>query len=134
MPSGYGSFGIPFKFGPSGLHFNSPVTIRIPHDPSDSEYSVYNVYRYDPNSPTFWSSDGIHNPATHGPLDVTPHYLEVEVDHFSAFQPGGGGGGGGCAISPNGQGNMVEYMLPYVFYVVVLLIIKLKDARNRKTI
>ena len=29
------------------------------------------------------------------------------------------------------QGNVIEYMLPYVFYIVVLLIIKLKDANNR---
>ena len=149
MPSTYGSFGLPFKFGPSGLQFNLPVTIRISHAAADClEYSVYRIYRYDPSSFTYWSEDGIHNPATHSPSGVTPHYLEVEVDHFSAFSPGGGflptggavggggggGGGGGCSIYHNGRSNVIEYMLPYVFYVVVLLLIKLKDTRNRKAI
>ena len=127
-----------YNFGPSGLEFDPPATIRIPLAPNAPSYSQYIVYWWDstilPNGA--WTTDGIHNPATKS-SDGT--YLEVQVDHFSVFQPGGvsvvsgGGGGGGCAISPNGQGNVIEYMLPYVFYVVVLLIIKRKDARNRKT-
>ncbi len=83
MPSGYGDFGTPFKFGPSGLHFDSPVTIRIPHSEADCPgYSIYRIYRYDPSSLTYWSEEGIHNPATHSPSGVTPHYLEVEVDQL----------------------------------------------------
>jgi hypothetical protein len=69
--------------------------------------------------------------------------------HFSIFGAGGGGGGGGgdsgsggggggsgigCAMSPYGQGNVAEFLLPYVFLSGVWVIIKRKDARNRKTI
>jgi len=136
-----GGFGLMYNFGPSGLAFDPPATIRIPLAPNAPSYSQHIVYWWDstilPNGA--WTTDGIHNPATKS-SDGT--YLEVQVDHFSVFLPGGsvpgvvpgGGGDGGCAISPNGQGNVIEYMLPYVFYVVVLLTIKLKDARNRKTI
>ncbi|MHC4191820.1 MAG: hypothetical protein ACYSUB_19430 [Planctomycetota bacterium] len=64
-----------------------------------------------------------------------------DSDHFSIFGAGGGGGGGGggsgsggilgCAMSPYGQGNVAEFLLPYVFLSGVWIIIKRKDARNR---
>jgi len=140
-----GGFGLMYNFGPSGLEFDPPATIMIPLAPNAPSYSKYIVYWWDstilPNGA--WTTDGIHNPATKS-SDGT--YLEVQVDHFSVFQPGGfsgvsgegggggGGGGGGCDISPNSQGNVIEYMLPYVFLTIVWIIIKRKDARNRKTI
>lgn len=71
------------------------------------------------------------------------HLVSFKTRHFTSFYlvegdaaavVGGGGGGGGCAISANGRGNVIEYILPYVFYIFVLLMIKLKDARNRKII
>lgn len=142
MPSEAGSFGTQYKFGPSGLQFNSPVTIRIPHDTCPADYSEYRVYRYDPTIPSFWSEEGIRNPATHSPAGVSPHYLEVQVDHFSTFAAGGstppppdgggGGGGGGCALStpPHGPDSIAEFLLPYVFFVIVLLVISLVDARR----
>jgi hypothetical protein len=70
------------------------------------------------------------------------HIVHFQTRHFTPFillegtaaaiVGGGGGGGGGCAISDNNQGNAIEYMLPYVFCVVVLFITKIKDARNQK--
>ena len=73
------------------------------------------------------------------------HIVRFKVRHFTSFYlvegavapavgGGGGGGGGGCAISANGRGNVIEYMLPYVFYIFILLIMKLKDIRGRKMI
>jgi hypothetical protein len=141
MPAECGGFGMQYKFGPSGLHFNSPVTIRIPHLEADClGHSVHRVYRYDPSSLTFWSEEGIHNPATHSPSGATPHYLEVQVDHFSAFGAGGGngggggGGGGGCSMSspPHGPRSVVEFLLPYIVFVIVLLMISRIDARRRR--
>ena len=72
----------------------------------------------------------------------TVHLVRFKTRHFTPFYlfggaaPAavGGGGGGGCAISPNGHGNVIEYMLPYFLYIAALLIIKLKGARNRKII
>jgi len=147
MPATYGGFGMYYEFGPSGLQFNSPVTIRIPHTNCPADYSVYRIYRYDPSSLNFWSDDGIHNPATHSPSGVTPHYLEVQVDHFSIFSAGGsvpvplpidggggGGGGGGCALSTHAHSpdSVVEFLLPYLVIVIVLLMISRIDARRQR--
>jgi hypothetical protein len=144
MPASYGGFGAYYKFGPSGLQFNSPVTIRIPHTSCPSDYSEYRIYRYDPSSITFWSEQGIHNPAKHSPAGVTPHYLEVQVDHFSVFgaggsaaasnSGGGGGGGGGCALSTPGNDpdSIAEFLLPYAAFVVVLLVITWVDTRRKR--
>jgi|GEM_PF-2346317 len=129
MPSGTNAVGLKYEFGPTGLQFAEPVTIRIPLT-EDGGYSTYRVYRYDPNdltSPSFpWTEDGIHNPATNQGT-----YLEVQVDHFSIYGAagitvpppggGGGGGGGGCAISPYDGCDPVEFMLPFVAYVLILL-------------
>jgi hypothetical protein len=144
MPEEYGGFGIPYEFGPAGLQFEYPVTVRIPFT-DDPGYSVYNVYRYDPSSSTYWSDEGIYNPATHSPSGITPPYVEVEVAHFSILQPGGystpsGDGGGdegdegisGCAMSPYRQGNVAEFLLPYVAYIIVLLSISWIQARGRR--
>jgi len=143
MPAGCGGFGMQCRFGPTGLRFNSPVTIRIPHsEASCAGHSIYRVYRYDPTVPSFWSEEGIHNPATHSPGGVTPHYLEVQVDHFTTFAAGGttppagggGGGGGGCALSTSEDrpDSVAEFLLPYVVFVVVLLLISLIDARRAR--
>ena len=147
LPSG--AFGVCYEFSPSGLEFNTPVTVTLLHTSNDCPgYSIYNVYWYDssifpPASP--WTQNGITN-VQHIELSPTLHAVEFNTTHFTAFGAsgsvvpvpvgggGGGGGGGGCAISANGRGKAIEYMLPYVFYIFVLLMIKLKDARNRKII
>jgi hypothetical protein len=146
MPAVTGGFGVPYKFGPSGLHFDSPVTVRIPLT-NDPGYSEYRLYRYDPSDLTSpylpWTEEGIHNPATkYSPPGQTP-YLEVEVDHFSILSPGGsttggagaggGGGDGGCALSAHGQGSLVEFMVPYIGFAVMLLVITCIDVRRRRT-
>ena len=141
MPAATGGFGLVYSFGPSGLQFSPPATIRIPlvNDPG---YSVYRVFRYDPGdltSPYFpWSEDGIHNPATKVP-GQTP-YLEVQVDHFSLFSTGGAAAGasyhhgdGGCALSPSGGATPAEFLLPFAGYVFVLLVITCADAYRRRS-
>ena len=126
-----------FEFGPSGIQFKVPITIAIAYSPSSAPAEVY---WYDPENDIL-RQDGITN-VTH--IDKgTVHIVRFKVRHFTSFYlvegdaaaaVGGGGGGGGCAISTNGRGNVVEYMLPYVFYNFVLLMIKLKDSRNQKII
>jgi len=134
MPSGMNEVGLKYEFGPSGLQFATPVTIRIPLT-QDGGHSTYRVYRYDPDdltSPSFpWTEDGIHNPATLV-AGAGGMYLEVQVDHFSIYGAagitvpppggGGGGGGGGCALAPyDGGCGPMEFALPFVMYVLVLL-------------
>ncbi|MCK4784944.1 MAG: hypothetical protein KAV87_14425 [Desulfobacteraceae bacterium] len=148
-----GGYGIPYEFGPSGLVFGEPVTITIPHAEEDCPgHSVYTVYWYDPSilppaSP--WTQEGISDVEHLTSLDGLPsgvHAIRFKTTHFTGFGTGGGaaaaaaigggggGGGGGCDMSAAGQGNVIEYMLPYIFLTIVWIIIKRKDARNRKTI
>lgn len=142
MPAAMGGFGLVYDFGPSGLQFSPPATIRIPlvNDPG---YSVYRVFRYDPGDLTSlyfpWSEDGIHNPATKHLVAGAP-YLEVQVDHFSLFSTGGAAAGvsyhhgdGGCALSPSGGATPTEFLLPFAGYVVVLLVITCADAYRRRS-
>ncbi|MHC4241069.1 MAG: TolB family protein [Planctomycetota bacterium] len=127
-----------FEFGPSGIQFKVPITIAIAYEPSSAKPEVY---WYDPEDDVL-KQDGITN-VTYIEK-ATVHIVRFKVRHFTSFYlvggaaaaavGGGGGGGGGCAISTNGQGKVIEYMLPYFFYIAVLLIIKLKDSRNRKII
>jgi hypothetical protein len=125
-----------FEFGPSGIQFKVPITIAIAYAPSSARPEVY-WYDPDPLQDRL-RQEGITNVTYIEKANV--HIVKFKVRHFTSFYlvggaaavGGGGGGGGGCAISPNGQGNVIEYMLPYVLYIVVLLIIKLKDSCNRK--
>jgi uncharacterized repeat protein (TIGR01451 family) len=134
MPSGADEVGLKYEFGPSGLEFDTPVTIRIPLT-GDTSFSSYKVYRYDPNdlaSPQYpWTESGIHNPAVKKTDDGgTTYYLEVEVDHFSIYggsgitaaaAGGGGGGGGGCQLVKDGGGSPVEFFLPLILSVLAVL-------------
>jgi len=144
-----GSFGVPYDLGPSGLVFSPPVTVTIQHAKEDCPgHAIYNVYWYNTETGT-WSQEGISDvqhltDAQDPSLPPDVHAVRFTTTHFTGFGTGGGaapaagggggGGGGGCDISPNNQGNVIEYMLPYVFLTIVWIIIKRKDARNRKTI
>jgi hypothetical protein len=127
-----------FEFGPSGIQFGVPITITIAYAPLGVPAEVY---WYDPGTGLF-KQDGITNVTIIE--KETVHLVRFKTRHFTPFYlfggaaaaavGGGGGGGGGCAVSANGQGKVIEYMLPYFFYIAVLLIIKIKDSRNRKII
>lgn len=121
-----GGFGLAYSFGPSGVVFSSPVTLRIPLAADAPVYSVYTVYRHD-GATGAWTQDGIHNPATKV-TGVGGSYLEVQVDHFSTFtvggstpSGGGGGGGGGCALSPWSDAGPIDVLLPFVLCAGALL-------------
>jgi hypothetical protein len=146
-----GAFGIFYEFSPSGLEFLLPVTISIPHAAADCPgHAVYNVYYYDPTilppaSP--WRRDGIsnvqHMTSSQDPtLPPDVHAVRYNSTHFTAFgiggsatapaAGGGGGGGGGCSMSAGNEGNIVEFLLPYIGFIIVLVILTVRDARVRK--
>jgi hypothetical protein len=147
-----GAFGIFYEFSPSGLEFLQPVTISFPHAAADCPgHSVYNVYFYDPTilppaSP--WRQNGItdvqHVTVAQDPtLPSDVHVVRCNSTHFTAFGVGGGaavaaggggggGGGGGCAVSAGSEGNIIEFLLPYIGFIIVLLILTARDARVRK--
>ncbi len=79
------------------------------------------------------------------PVSPSLHALSFKTTHFTAFYlfagggaaaivGGGGGGGGGCSVSvsASGEGNIVEYILPYIGLAVIMTILKMRDIRDRK--
>jgi len=132
-----GGFGMAYSFGPSGVVFDHPVTIRIPLADDAPVYSVYTVYRYDAGTGT-WTQAGIHNPATKV-TGAGGSYLEVQVDHFTTFIPSGvivsgsGGGGGGCSLSPWSNAGPIEVILPFAAFVLVLLTCSIVGGLRRRS-
>jgi hypothetical protein len=133
--------GVPYEFSPSGLQFSSPVTITVPHTSSECPgYSAYGVYWYNAQTGS-WSRDGISN-VRHVQISSTEHAVRFQTTHFTSFGIGasvdtgvvGGGGGGGCAVSADNEGSVAEYVLPYLFCIAILLIIRRKDANTRKMV
>jgi len=45
---------------------------------------------------------------------------------------GGGGGGGSCSVPATGNGTIVEFLLPYMALAAAMMILRLRDAHQRK--
>ncbi len=131
-----------YDFGPSGIEFSQPVTITIPYNYTGSEDSAL-AYWYNSLTEAL-SQNGITDVET---IEISPtlHALRFKTTHFTPFYiflgsagavaggSGGGGGGGGCSISRSSQGSVTEFLLPYIGLAVVMIILKQRDARNRKS-
>ena len=131
-----------YDFGPSGIQFSQPVMITIPYAFSGSDGSAEPYWL---NSLTgILSQQGI-TEIRDDPVSPSLHALSFKTTHFTAFYlfggggggaaaivGGGGGGGGGCSVSASGEGNIVEYILPYIGLAVVMVMLKMRDARYRK--
>jgi len=124
-----------YDFGPSGIEFNKPVTVTIPYNVSDSSAST-SAYWY--NSLTgALSQQGITNVED---IVVSPtlHALRFETTHFTQFYlllgsgTAAAGGGGGCSVSPDNQGSIAEFLLPYIGLTVMMVIMRLIDVRNQR--
>jgi hypothetical protein len=149
-----GGFGVFYEFGPSGVEFSQPVTMTIPHAAADCPgHAAFSVYYYNTVTGT-WSQDGITNVEhltsqedPNLPSDV--HAVRCNAAHFTAFGSGGGaasipgggvvgggggGGGGGCSVSASGEGNIVEFLLPYIGFIIVLVILTVRDSRVRNAL
>ncbi|MBN1805832.1 MAG: hypothetical protein JW837_11320 [Sedimentisphaerales bacterium] len=155
LPSG--AFGIFYEFSPSGMKFLLPITVTIPHKASECPgHAEYRVYFYDPSilPPALpWSQEGITNvkhltSAEDASLPADVHVVQFDTDHFTGFGVGGGaatpssgggggssggGGGFGCSVCPAGEVNIVEFFLPFIGFVVVLVVLTIRDSRMRRT-
>ena len=127
----YGSY----DFGPSGIQFNQPVTITIPYVYASSNGSTV-PYWFNSLTGTL-SQQGITN-IRDIVISPTLHAISFETMHFTPFYLlggdaavalSGGGGGGGCSVSASNEGNIVEFVLPYIVLFVVMAILKKRDAR-----
>jgi len=137
-----------YDFGPSGITFNTPVTITIPYAVTGAA-GTSTVYWYDSRS---WynplSQQGITNIER---IVITPslHALRFKTTHFTPFyvvlgtatdtvtdtisiSDSGGGGGGGCSLSHSQDGSILEYFLPYGALALFMFILKRRDRRYRK--
>ena len=130
----YGSY----DFGPSGIQFNQPVMITIPYIYADSNGTTV-PYWFNSLTGTL-SQQGITN-VRDIVISPTLHAVSFETTHFTPFYLlggdaavvlSGGGGGGGCSVSAGNEGNIVEFVLPYIVLFVVMAIIKKRDARYRR--
>ncbi len=122
-----------FEFGPSGIQFKVPITVAIAYEPSSAKPEVF-WYDPDPLQDRL-RQEGITN-VTYIEK-ATVHIVRFKVRHFTSFYLVDGaaapaGGGGGCAISANGSGNVIEYMLPYVFLYFCLIIDKARRCTQSK--
>jgi len=127
----------PYEFGPSGIEFDVPITITIAYEPVGTPVSVY---WHDPLTGTL-KQDGITN-VTIIEKSQDLHLVRFKVTHFTSFYLlgggggsgllGGGGGGGGCSVSGGNEGNIAEFILPYIVLIVVMAILKKRDARYRR--
>ena len=118
------------------------MTIKIPHNTSDCPgLPIFVVYWYNPQTGT-WSQEGITN-VQHQVVFSTVHTVSFQTTHFTVFGVGaydspavssGGGGGGGCALSayPNRLDSIGGFFLPYIVYIVVLILISHADSCKRK--
>jgi hypothetical protein len=136
------AFGVFYELCPSGLEFNTQVTITLPHTIHNCPgYSTYRVYWY--NAEAGWSQDGITN-VQHVEISPTRHAVRFQTTHFTGFGvagssgyvptsgSGGGGGGGGCSVSASCEGNIVEFILPYIGLTIVMVMLKVMDMRYRR--
>ncbi len=126
-----------YDFGPSGIQFNQPVTITIPYIYANSNGSTV-PYWFNSMTGTL-SQQGITN-IRDIVISTTLHAVSFEATHFTPFYllegsaaalGGGGGGGGGCSVSAGNEGNIVEFVLPYIVLFVVMAILKMRDVRYR---
>ncbi|MFC1604216.1 Calx-beta domain-containing protein [Planctomycetota bacterium] len=145
LPSG--GFGICYDFGPSGLLFDPPATVTVPHATASCPgHSVYRVYWYNSETGT-WSRDGITN-VQHTVISAALHAVSFQTTHFTAIAVGGytpdpldpdpdpdpvdgGGGGGGCSMSPRGQGSVIEFLLPYVLLAGIWFVMKRREIQKK---
>ena len=121
-PPPSGGFGVPYEFGPSGLIFNTPVTITIPHAADQAHPVILKVYWYDETTGT-WSQEGISD-IQHHVVSENVHAISFKTTHFSTFEAGGNSpnppGGGGCAMSNRGGADTVFLLMPWLLGCVAV--------------
>jgi hypothetical protein len=76
--------------------------------------------------------DIVISPTLHAVSFKTTHFTPFYVVEGTAGGIGGGGGGGGCALTATDEGTVAEFLLPYLALAAAMLMLRLRDVRNRK--
>ena len=128
---------VAFDLGPSGLEFESPVTITLAYAVADFPNGAPTPFWYDSQTSSL-SQAGISN-IEHVEISATVHAVRFQTTHFTPYYliqataggGGGGGGGGGCTLSPAaGRGCDTGYFVPYIGLVVYMLLLRSTDRRR----
>jgi PKD repeat protein len=128
-----------YEFGPSGSHFDQPVTVTIPYTTPTGNRRIL-PYWYDSVTGSL-SQQGItdiQNLYVSSKLSAlqfrtthfTPFYL-VEADANGAAVTDTGGASGGCAISSGEEGSPGQLLAPYVAIGAIMIILRRRDRRKR---
>lgn len=139
-----------FDFGPSGLHFNQPVTITIPYLAADypggtpvpcwyvsqtgtlSQQDITNVQALDLSD----TLKALRFRTTH----FTPYYLlesfvdgdgDGTWDGDGGSSDGGGGGGGGCSLSHASREGVIAFLLPYAVLAAYMILLRRRDRKRK---
>ncbi len=134
---------LPYEFGPSGLEFAEPVTITIPYAVADVGDEPPSPWWYDSQTGSL-SQEGITD-IEDVVLMSTLHAVRFKTTHFTpyylltteglgeaAIASGAIGGAGGCSLSSaHDRSDPVEYFVPYALLALIMVGLRLKDARRR---
>lgn len=126
-----------YDFGPSGIEFAEPVTVTIPYSVTESGV-LASAYWYDSLTGAL-SQQGITDMED---IEITPtlHAITFKTTHYTQFYlviPEDDPivtiiGGGGCSVSPTGNCNLIDFLLPFIGLCAVMAVLKRRDMRNRE--
>jgi hypothetical protein len=127
-----------YDIGPSGAQFEKPVTVTIPYGVS-SDNSKVTPYWYDPLTDAM-SQQGITN-VTRTEISPNLHTLSFKTTHFTQFylvaaDTPATGGGGGCSLAPAADGQVLEFLIPYVGLALAMVGLRWRDRglKDGKTV
>ncbi|UCG58892.1 MAG: hypothetical protein JSU70_05135, partial [Phycisphaerales bacterium] len=121
-----------YEFGPSGLVFAEPVTVTIPYGVAKN--GKVKAYWYDSMTDSL-SQQGITDVED---ITIGPglHAVRFKTTHLTPYYLLSGdaaatGGNGGCALSPSGDSNLVDFLVPYMGLAVIMVVLRLRDRKAR---
>jgi hypothetical protein len=131
-----------YDFGPSGIDFDTPVTVTIPYEFAGGAGSA-KPYWYDSLTGAL-SQQGI-TEVENIVISSTLNALRFKTTHFTPFYLVAGdvdtGGligdtsiAGGCSISVTGSSSAKDLLVPYGIIAVVMLVLRRSDRRKRMTL
>jgi hypothetical protein len=132
-PQGYASESLRhYEFGPSGLTFFEPVTITIPYPTGTS--GKLRAYWFDSTTGLF-TDQGVSDVQDIS-LGKGRKALQFRTTHFTPYylmsvEEAAVASGGGCSLAAGQEGDAVEYFIPYLVFVLAMLILRCRDRRGR---
>ncbi|GEM_PF-4098355 len=125
-----------YEFGPDGIAFSQPVTIKIPYDPNSLPEGVT-----EQNLAIYYLNGTVWEPIPGCTVDTANHFVTAQITHFSRYavlatEEDTGGGGGGGAEDLNGflylLGSIGPIPTMLLLIVVILIVLGVLVGRKKK--